>query len=553
MGFLDASALGLLALIPLVVLLYFMKLRRRDRVVSANFLWARALEQSRSDSFLEKLKVNLLLFLQIAGIIFASLALARPFVHVAGMLAPELVIVIDTSAGAQAVDGGLPRLDGMRRQALKLVDEARPGTSIMLVGAARHPDVICSFSRDKQTLRRALSGLQATDEPLDLRPVLMLTASLAASHPSAGIYLFTTRSIPDASLLTPACHVVPCGGPVSNVAITAFEVRQNTAFVQVDQYGSPPVHGYLEMRLGDTLLDSRELTGTSRGFIFQIPEMRASDVLHAHLDVQDALACDNDAWTVLPAARPKRVLVVTSGNPFLEKALALLPETEVYRIVPAEYRTSQGYDVTVWDGTRPAAIDGPAVVFGAGSGRLAGPFDIQWQHDHPIFAHVDLTAVHVAETRRLDARGQVLASVPGTPLMTLDGHVLRIGFDIFHSDWPLSVSFPIFMANCMQFLEEGSVEHLPGQVRVGAPLMVEGHVFDTSRVGLYTVSDRHVGVNLLDPTTSDLPPPHAAPAASPGGTGSGAAPATRELADLFLALFLALILIEWWYYHRRTA
>ena len=52
--------------------------------------------------------------------------------------------------------------------------------------------------------------------------------------------------------------------------------------------------------------------------------------LEARLDQSDALALDNAAWSVVGADRPTRVLLVSDGNVFVERALGLL-RTEIER------------------------------------------------------------------------------------------------------------------------------------------------------------------------------------------------------------------------------
>ena len=74
MSFLEAANLAWAALIPVLVLFYFMKLRRREVQVTAAFLWQRAAQQARVDSFFARLKLNLLLLLQLLAL--AALMLA---------------------------------------------------------------------------------------------------------------------------------------------------------------------------------------------------------------------------------------------------------------------------------------------------------------------------------------------------------------------------------------------------------------------------------------------------------------------------------------------
>src|SRR5205807_7909806 len=77
----------------------------------------------------------------------------------------------------------------------------------------------------------------------------------------------------------------------------------------------------------------------------------------ARLDQPDSLALDDAAYAVLGADRPTRVLLVSDGNLFVERALALRPATQVTRVSPADYVTqAQAFDLLVFDGFVPPTL-----------------------------------------------------------------------------------------------------------------------------------------------------------------------------------------------------
>ena len=71
----------MLAVPPFIFLLYFLKLRRKPLEVPSTYLWRRAIEDMHVNSLWQRLRRNLLLFLQLlflAALIFACL---RPGIH----------------------------------------------------------------------------------------------------------------------------------------------------------------------------------------------------------------------------------------------------------------------------------------------------------------------------------------------------------------------------------------------------------------------------------------------------------------------------------------
>ena len=68
----------LASLPPLLILLYFLKLKRRPLEVPSTFLWHRTIEDLHVNSLWQRIRTSLLLFLQLLFVALLMIALLRP-------------------------------------------------------------------------------------------------------------------------------------------------------------------------------------------------------------------------------------------------------------------------------------------------------------------------------------------------------------------------------------------------------------------------------------------------------------------------------------------
>src|SRR5438876_5281322 len=115
---LGLTAWSALAGVPVgIIALYFLKLRRRPVRVSSTLLWRRSLEDLHVNSLFQRLRRNLLLFLQLLAVALAMLALAGPRIMGTAGQGQRYILVIDNSASMSATDVVPSRLARPRAEA----------------------------------------------------------------------------------------------------------------------------------------------------------------------------------------------------------------------------------------------------------------------------------------------------------------------------------------------------------------------------------------------------------------------------------------------------
>ena len=83
--------------VPLLLLLYFLKLKRQETIVSSTLLWKRAVQDLQVNAPFQRLRRNLLLLLQLLALLAILLALAGPVVAWKGGPGKRYVLLIDRS------------------------------------------------------------------------------------------------------------------------------------------------------------------------------------------------------------------------------------------------------------------------------------------------------------------------------------------------------------------------------------------------------------------------------------------------------------------------
>ena len=181
MTFLTPLLAGIAAAIaiPALVILYFLKLRRRDVEVSTTLLWKKSIQDLQANAPFQRLRRNILLLLQMLVLLAVLGALAQPMLQRQRIEGSRHIILIDRSASMASTDETLDsrtatRLDAAKRQALDLIDSLRAGDILlgggegdeaMVVAFDTDAEPLQPFSRDRAALRTAVERIEQTDKP----------------------------------------------------------------------------------------------------------------------------------------------------------------------------------------------------------------------------------------------------------------------------------------------------------------------------------------------------------------------------------------------------
>ncbi|MEO1130053.1 MAG: VWA domain-containing protein, partial [Planctomycetota bacterium] len=180
-----APAAGIIAAaitVPLLLLLYFLRLRRRPVRISSTLLWEQAVQDLQVNAPFRMIRFSWLLVLQLLALLCLILAVARPAIDLPSFGSDRVILLIDRSASMRATDadGGGTRLEEAKERAAELVDRLGGGeTRIMVVEFASTARAVLNFSRDRGAVRNAIDAIEQTDQPDDLAGALRVVEAFA--------------------------------------------------------------------------------------------------------------------------------------------------------------------------------------------------------------------------------------------------------------------------------------------------------------------------------------------------------------------------------------
>ena len=611
MSFLAPAAFLFATAIPVVIVFYLLKRKRVLRLVSSTLLWQKFLAETQASAPFQKLRHNWLLILQLLMLVLAIFALARPYFTGRITGGRLQVVVLDASASMQSTDEVPSRFEKARTEALRLVDGLRDTDQMVVLQAAANTEVKQSATSEKSALRRAIQACAVTDGTTRLNEALKMAESLTRDNNDAEVHLLSDGAAPGLKeLQNKGLHLVyhQIGQSANNLGIVGLDVRPNpenplqrAIFASVANFASERRQTELEISFNGQMLESKpiDVPPTNTVPVVFFASQQVDGVFGVRLTAKDDMPADNEASIVSLLPQPVKVLLVTRGNNFLQKALKAAGRVEL-SVTRDLTDPKPQFDLVVLDAVTPTvwptvnllAFQSMSTNWFESVGGVETPAIVDWKATHPLLRFVSFDNVAIAKSAAVKTPAWAAAVVesPQTPLV-LAGELARqrivwVGFDVLDSNWPMRVSFPIFVANAVDWLNPASVkagELLvqagdPFRLTLGAPTSsaevrlpdgvarkleidpkaTELMFGDTARRGVYQLS---VGtntttfcVNLLDAAESDTRPRSELDF---GRFGSVAATGTKranlELWRWIAAAALAVLLFEWWYYHRRTA
>ena len=439
-----------LIVVPLLVVLYMLKLRRTRRDISSTLLWKSHTEDVRANSLMQRLRLSPLFLLQCFLLLMLAAALMQPVLN--GWIRPSgrVVLFIDQSASMQTRDApnGATRLDEAKRLAIAQVESWQGGgifaaspPEVMVIAFAQDASVRIPFTTNPTRIREAIEAIESTDQTTQIGPAVALArafsseqfSELEAELKSATVspldmQLISDGNCPDLAQLTlrkdEKLSWVRCGNPdTPNQGISAAGAERRNddptlinAFVALRNESQTTAKREVQVRSNGTLIASTNepitLVGATGNGVTRVPgsqkmsfapfALANAGVLSVSMIPEDAFTTDDRAVIAIQGQQTLRVLLA-GNDAAIESLINSLPSVSLAQVscqdfskrIVADENWTESFDVVVCaDCDIPALTAGRWLIFGKPpSISSLNSYGMQprqavrtWKSDHKVMA-----------------------------------------------------------------------------------------------------------------------------------------------------------------------
>lgn len=414
--------------VPALLLLYFLKLKRQEFKISSTLLWRKAVQDLQVNAPFQKLRKNLLLFLQLlvlAGLLFA---LGQPVAKFVSQTKRTIVVLVDQSGSMKTREGSGTRIEEVKREAKTFVDNLGSSDKAMVIAFADRARVVCPFTADKRQLARQIESVQPTDGRSTIAEALQLAVAHSskfveipgmtapqASLAAADIELFSDGRIEDADnqvVQRGSMRYYKVGQATDNVGIVALDARRSyerpeqiSVFARVENFGPAPVKTDVTLLLDNKILSVKEISlaaaeasttqpagarrnrtgpASAQNLAFELTH-DAAGTLELRVNRDDALAADNACYAPLPP--PRDVVVLGVGDrpvpqAYLSRVVSAVPGVRLEWMTPQEYEAAgddklleggrSKFDLVIFDKVDTAKLPPGNYLFFGGVPKVEG-------------------------------------------------------------------------------------------------------------------------------------------------------------------------------------
>lgn len=471
MIFSNPEALWLLLGIPLLIIIYLIKSKHDDRVVSSSYIWKLSRQFAKKRLPIQRIRKILMFLLQLAMIALAAFIAARPTVE--DGKSKDFVVIIDASAGMNVADSdGVTRFERAIDEAEVYAKKASGGHTFTLILAKDEPVCLVNRAENGEEAKIALDRAECYLGGADMDKTIALAEEVCAQLSNPTVIMYTDHKYETTNNIT-VKDLSNDEWNVSMISLRSTSDKKGTRFIgQVVSYNRD-TEITIGLRVDGKSIDAKvvkcldDKPSTFEFFVENLFDYTVAEVYH---EEKDGMQEDN-SYANCPVKKDYNKVLLVSSTPFyLEMVLKSIDicKFDVMTSLDAPEGLS-GYDLYIFDGQFPEKYptDGSIILFGKDNlpdGLTAvstggGSFRIKVNHDidSPIINNVNFEDTVVKDYYGLigDGRWQSLMKCNGKTVMatTKLSYGMRFtvfSFDLHNSNIPLKADYPVLIKNLVE-------------------------------------------------------------------------------------------------------
>lgn len=476
----NPNGLWLLLGIPVVLIIFFIRLHHENTSVSSTYIWRLSERFLKKKAPLSRMKGILSLILQILIITSASLLVSMPAVYSGN--ATEHIVVLDTSASMMTVnEKGVSRFDRAKKEILRLAMRVNVGHSVTLITGADDPIRLIDKCTDYGEIRRVLDNIECGIGDVTDHKIESAVQALVSESYYSETYFYTDTDYRELD----GIRVINVSDGEWNVAITSLTTKTDgNGRIFSATLKSVNGGGELDLTLSVdgndvestrlSISDGEELTVD-----LQVKDLSDFERASVRISADDALKLDNEYSLPSRELTKRNVLLISKSALYVKYALNALGDCSVTHFMSLYGVELSGYDLYIFDHAYPEKYPTDGAVFQMGTRVLPDGVSLLHTSDSSAYLRLNTSAAHVLHK---DLRHR-LASVKNYGVLSSDsswscvltcnthpvlltkkldsGHVFSVlSFDLHDSNLPLMLDFPILMRNLVDYSVPGMLDSL---------------------------------------------------------------------------------------------
>lgn len=492
MSFLNPLGLWGLIGIPGLILIYIIKPKFQEKLVTSTFIWKLS-QKYKKKSLPWQISNTLLFIVQLLTIAAISLILARPVI-VTEDGAAEKIVILDASASMR-VEGSDGTYFAKAQDAISdLADDMESYGKMTVILAGPESNILVERSDSEREIKEAVAKAVCTYGEADIAGAFLLAEEVLAENPGAQLYLYSDKEYEAPEHI----KVVNVSEEAWNIAVLSMEAtkgenRKLVFSAELASYGKD-IMATMVLYIDDVLADA-QIVGLAADTVTTVEfadlGIRKYESAKLYVEAADAIAEDNEFHLLSGTEPVYEVLVVSEESTFLNAVLQTFDNLRVTTVASfdeldletqyledgsiLETIPSTGYDLYVYDKLMPKQLPGDGAVWmicpesvpkgmtlklGKAvevQGYLEKAPDTGSEAFQTMTSQVSVKDVYINEYLEISAAlgFETIYTCNGEPMILAgeadNARAVLFAFDLHASNLTLRIAFPELVYNMVQY------------------------------------------------------------------------------------------------------